>query len=520
MKIIHQTDQQKIKQMKKYNIILLAAAVFSAFSCNKSSLEPKIYSSLTSQNAFLTKSDAIAAVNAVYARLKGPSVGDNFDYWTVRHFALTDLTTDVAHCSYTGDPGQLSNIQWNSANGLIGEDYRQIYKLVANANNAIYNISAMTTISAAQKSQFLAEMKFLRAIAYSDLTDSWGPVILNTEKDIANPNYTAKTSPSPVADVDALMIADLQNAITVLPVDYSKSDIYSTNDVGRATKGAATFLLAKIYLRQHQWQKAADLTKQVIDLNIYQLYPSYAGLFKEANTWCSENIFSVLSDANVNGTELLNHFGPLSHPYLTDRWQYYAVTWDFYHSYGDEDDRKKMFFTQYDGVDGLTHKEEPSPGATAPAGVLYMPDVATMKYADPNGANTYYDGHSVDILRYADVLLSRAEALNELGGPTAEAVALVNQVKARSHAKQLVASTLTQSTFRDALLQERGWELYYEGKRRADLKRFGKYDVVVNAYLKRTGQTQTVQLPRDEFFPYPLSQTQINPNLSNAGRQQ
>jgi hypothetical protein len=61
-----------------------------------------------------------------------------------------------------------------------------------------------------------------------------------------------------------------------------------------------------------------------------------------------------LSDANVNGTELLNHFGPLSHPVLTDRWQYYAVTWDFYNSYGDEDDRKKMFFTQYQGVDGLT----------------------------------------------------------------------------------------------------------------------------------------------------------------------
>ncbi|WP_413668482.1 RagB/SusD family nutrient uptake outer membrane protein [Mucilaginibacter sp. Mucisp86] len=506
--------------MKKYNILLLAATVITQFSCNKSSLEPKIYSSLTSQNAFLTKSDAIAAVNAVYARLKGPSVGDNFDYWTVRHFALTDLTTDVGHCSYAGDPGQLSLVQWNSANGLIAEDYKQIYKLVANANNAIYNIGGMKSITDAQKNQFLAEMKFLRAIAYSDLTDAWGPVILNTEKDVANPDYKAQTAPSPVADVDALMISDLQNAINVLPTDYTKSDIYTTNDVGRATKGAAMFLLAKIYLREHQWQKAADLTKQVIDLGIYQLYPTYEGLFKESNTWCSENIFSVLSDANVNGTELLNHFGPLSHPVLTDRWQYYAVTWDFYNSYGDEDDRKKMFFTQYQGVDGLTHKQAPSQGATAPDGVLYMPDVATMKYADPNGANTYYDGHSVDVLRYADVLLSRAEALNELGGPTAEAVSLVNQVKGRAHAKLLVQANLTQATFRDALLQERGWELYYEGKRRADLKRFGKYDVVVNAYLKRIGQTNTVQLPRDEYFPYPLNQVNINPNLNNSGRQQ
>ncbi|WP_184545526.1 RagB/SusD family nutrient uptake outer membrane protein [Mucilaginibacter sp. FT3.2] len=506
--------------MKKYSIIPLIAAIALQFSCNRTSLEPKIYSSLTSQNAFLTKSDAVAAVNAVYARLKGPSVGDNYDYWTVRHFALTDLTTDVGHCSYAGDPGQLSLVQWSSANGLIAEDYRQIYKLIANANNAIYNISAMTTISADLKNQFLAEMKFLRAVAYMDLTDAWGPVILNTEKDIANPNYKAQTAPSPVADVDALLISDLQNSISTLPIDYTKSTVYSTNDVGRATKGAAMTLLAKLYLREKQWQKSADMSKQVIDLNVYQLYPSYAGLFKETNTWCSENIFSVLSDPNVNGTELLNHFGPLSHPVLTDRWQYYAVTWDFYNSYGNEDDRKKMFFTEYQGVDGLTHKEAPSLGATAPAGVLYMPDVATMKYADPNGANTYYDGHSVDILRYADVLLSRAEALNELNGPNAESVALVNQVKARSHANQLVQTNLTQSTFRDAILQERGWELYYEGKRRADLMRAGKYDIIVNAYLTRTGQTPTVQLPRDQYFPYPLAQTQINSNLSNAGRQQ
>jgi hypothetical protein len=142
--------------MKRYKIILaITAVVLLQFSCKKD-LDPVVYSSLTIGNAFKTKSDAIAAVNAVYARLKGPSVGDNFDYWTVRHFALTDLTTDVGHCSYGGDPGQLSNVQWNSANGLLAEDWRQIYKLIANANNAIFNLSSMTAITAEEKSQFLS----------------------------------------------------------------------------------------------------------------------------------------------------------------------------------------------------------------------------------------------------------------------------------------------------------------------------------------------------------------------------
>lgn len=503
--------------MNKYKILIFSLAVLLQFSCNKT-LDPKVYSSLTSANAFVTKSDAMAGVNSVYARLKGPAVGDNFDYWTVRHFALTDLTTDLGHCSYGGDPGQLSLAVWNSTNGLLAEDWRQIYKLIANANNAILNISPMTSITDAEKKQFLAEIKFLRSVAYMDLTDAWGPVILVTEAEVANPNYTSQPVPAPVADIEALLIKDLTDAAAVLPNNYVSNAIYTSNDYGRATKGAALTLLAKLYLRRHDWQKAADVAKQVMDMNVYSLYPSYLGLFTEANKWCSENIFSVLSDANLNGTELLNHFGPLNHPVVLDRWQYYAVTWDFWNSYNNADDRKKCYYPNYTGVDNLLYKQAPSIGAIPPAGVSYMQDVATKKYADSTGSTTYYDGHSVDILRYADVLLSRAEALNEISGPTQEAIDLINQVKNRSHAVPLALAGFTQATLRDAILQERGWEFFYEGKRRADLIRMGKYDVIVNAYLTRIGQTPTISMPKNKYFPYPQAQVNLNPNLDNSGR--
>ena len=491
--------------------------------CNKS-LDTTIYSNLTVSNAFKTKADAIAAVNAVYARLKGPAVGDNYDYWTVRHFALTDLPTDLGHCKYGGDPGQLSLSQWNASNGLIAEDWHQIYKLVANANNAILSISNMpaTAITAAEKSQFLSEVKFLRAVAYSDLIELWGPVILITETDVANADnaaYLSKPMPAPIQKIDTLLITDLQNAANTLPLNYLNNAIYASNDVGRATKGAALTLLAKLYLREKNWQKVADITKQVMDLNTYSLFPSYSGLFLEANKWCSENIFSVLSDENVNGTELLNHFGPENHPTLTDRWDYYAVPWDFYHTYDDQDDRKKMFFTTFTGTDKLIYTEAPTPGAVAPEGYSYMPDVATRKYADSTRTNnTYYDGHSVDILRYADVLLSRAEALNELSPASLEAIGLINQVKDRSHAKLLIAANYNQSTLRDAILQERGWELFYEGKRRADLIRMDKYDVIVNAYLIRVGQPASIVMPKNRYLPYPQNQVDLNSNLSNADR--
>jgi hypothetical protein len=381
----------------------------------------------------------------------------------------------------------------------------------------------MTTITDEQKSQFFSEIKFLRSIAYMDLTDAWGPVPLITETDVANAtssSYLSQPVPAPVASIDSMIITDLTTAANVLPVDYANNAIYSSNDYGRATKGAALTLLAKLYLRENEWQKAADLCKEVMDMNVYQLYPSYLGLFTEENKWCQENIFSVISDANVNGTELMNHFGPQNHPVVLNRWQYYAVSWDFYNSFSNDDDRKLCFYPRYTGVDGLIYAQPPTLGAPPPDGYFYMADIATKKYADSSSPSValYYDGHSVDILRYADVLLSRAEALNNLNGPTQECIDLINEVRERSHAKPLILSSYTKATLSDAILQERGWEFFYEGKRRADLIRFNKYDVIVNAYLQRIGQPATIEMPKNRYFPYPQNQVDINPNLDNSGR--
>ncbi|KAF2331838.1 RagB/SusD family nutrient uptake outer membrane protein [Flavobacterium ginsenosidimutans] len=503
--------------MKKYTILLLLLTAGTQFSCNQD-LDPTVYSSLTNTNGYQTKSDAIASINSIYGRLKGPSVGDNFSYWATRHFALTDIATDLGHCQYGGDPGQLSLGTWNSTNGLLAEDWNAMYKLIANANNAIFNITPMGGITAAEKAQFIAEAKFLRCSAYMDLTDSWGPVILITEANLGNPGYLDQTPPSSVEEIDAFIIKELTEAADVLPVNYESNEIYGTNDVGRATKGAALTLLAKLYMRSHDWQKVVTLTQQVMDLNQYSLYPSYLGLFKESNKWCNENIFSSLSDANTNGTELLNHFGPIDHPVVQNRWQYYTVNWDFYNTFGDEDERKQCFFPEFMGTDGLLHKQAPSLGAEPPEGEFYMPDVSTKKYADDE-TTTYYDGHSVNILRYADVLLSRAEALNEISGPTSEAIDLINRVKARSHAKLLVLAGQTQETLRDAILQERGWEFFYEGKRRQDLIRMNKYDVLVNAYHLRVGEAALVKMPQNKYYTYPQSQVNLNPKLSNADRQ-
>ncbi|WP_431244752.1 RagB/SusD family nutrient uptake outer membrane protein [Flavobacterium sp. P21] len=235
--------------MKKYTILFLLLVAGVQFSCNED-LDPTVYSNLTNTNGYQTKSDAIASINSIYGRLKGPAVGDNFSYWATRHFALTDIATDLGHCQYGGDPGQLSLGTWSSTNGLLAEDWNAMYKLIANANNAIFNITPMSGITAAEKAQFIAEAKFLRASAYMDLTDSWGPVILITEANLGSPGYLDQTPPSSVEEIDAFLVKELTEVANVLPVNYKSNAIYSTNDVGRATKGARTYFTSKTLYAQ------------------------------------------------------------------------------------------------------------------------------------------------------------------------------------------------------------------------------------------------------------------------------
>lgn len=505
--------------MKLFKILLPAAVLLSAASCKKWT-EPKFYSFLTEKNALKTKEDAVALVNGIYARLKQPSgISDSYQYYAGFQMAIMDFTTDIGHSSQSGDISLLSESRWSATNKYTNFGWQHQYKLVADANLALYYLPKVEKVGEADLKQFTSEVRFLRALGYMDLTDAFGPVILVTEADVEKADYNAKPAPAPVAEINKLIIADLEYAAANLPLNYKNNPTYPTNDVGRVTKGAALGLLAKLYLREHQWQKVVELTQQIKDLNQYELFPSYAGLFAESNKWCKESMFSALADALNDGTELMNHFGPVNHPIITDRWQYYAVSWNFWNSFAPVDERREMFFYNYKGSDDLQYVQ-PIPGQpTPPDGYYYLPDVATKKYADPAGSKTYYDGHGIPILRYADMILSRAEALNELNGPNAESIALINSVKARSKAVLLGdASGFTKETLRDAILQERGWEFFFECKRRNDLIRMGKYQQVVNAYLTAIGKTPVIDINKHRYFPYPQTQVDINPNLKNDGR--
>ncbi|GAO42151.1 RagB/SusD family nutrient uptake outer membrane protein [Flavihumibacter petaseus] len=499
--------------------IILPALVLSLSSCDKW-VEPKVYSSLTEENAFETRDDAIAAVNAIYARLKQPSgVSDSYMYYAGFQMTVTDFTTDIGHSSASGDISLLSDSKWSTNNKYLNFAWQHQYKLISDANIALMYMPRITVITDAERAQFTSEIRFLRALSYIDLTDEFGPVILMTEAQAAQPDYSSKPEPTSVEEIDQFLISELEACIASLPLNYEGKEIYPTNDVGRATKGAAMSLLTKLYMRRHDWQKVVDMTTQIMNLNQYELYPDYNGLFAESNKWCKEFIFSSLADALNDGTELMNHFGPMMHQEVTDRWQYYAVSWYFFNSYALSDERRENFFYDYEGSDGLQYQAPIAGQPNPPAGVYYLPDVATRKYADPAGSKTYYDGHGIPILRYADILLCRAEALNELNGSNQESIDLINMVKGRAKAPLLTApGNYTKDSLRDELCKERGWELFFECKRRVDLIRMGKYQQVTNDYLESIGKDPVIDINKHRYFPYPQSQVDLNPNLDNTGR--
>lgn len=254
----------------KYISILSLLMLCFAVSC-ESLIEPKVYSILTDANAFQSKDDAIAAVNAAYSRLKQPSgSNDSWMYYAGFQVTITDLTTDAGHAKSGGDVGLMSDANWGPSNTYLAYAWQHQYKLVSDVNNALYYIPKIEALSDAEEKQFLGELKFLRSLGYYDLTNAFGAVPLMTEdevaKNIQSPDYEARVEVTEVSQINAQIIADLEYAAANLPLNYVSSPIYTSNDVGRATKGSALALLAKLYLREKEWQKVVDVTKQIMDL--------------------------------------------------------------------------------------------------------------------------------------------------------------------------------------------------------------------------------------------------------------
>ena len=480
--------------MKNIKTIFTAGVIIllSASSCTKDFLDRAPISQMNGNNFYKTADDMKNALSAAYAGLQTGGL-----YYSSMH-VIGDMrsdNTEITNPNAGSDLVAVDNFQNLATTSISGTTWAGHYQAIQSVNIVIEKIEAVN-MDAGLKARYTAEAKFLRGLMYFNLVRIFGDVPLVT-KVINNPQEGYTYSRNPSAEVYAQIVTDLADAEAVLPHEFTGADI------GRATKGAAAALLGKVYLTQKRWDLAAPQLKKVIDnvgLNKYQLLPTYAGVFGIANENNRESIFEVQfkKGSAGEGSPYTNQFAPIGSGTavvsIGNPLGQNIPTADMSNAYEANDARKvaSMRNSYVLGANTVQHN--------------YI-----VKYLGVPAANLDSDNNWI-VLRYADVLLMYAEALNEQGyvadGP---AFTYLNQVRLRaglliktSNNANLALRIVNQAAFRLAIEQERRVELAFEGHRWFDLIRT---DRAVTVMAGKGIQSHHV------LFPIPQSQIDINPSL-------
>jgi hypothetical protein len=360
------------------------------------------------------------------------------------------------------------------------------------------------------KNRVLGEAYFLRAHYYFILVRFFGDIPLVLKP--VEPGGDLRPARTPKADVYAQIISDLTNAISMLP----PKEQYTAADLGRASKGAAVGMLAKVNLTLGNWQKVVDLSNQVKALG-YDLNANYGDNFNPATENSKESLFEIqyVRSAgmgfwdNENQASWVSTFtGPRGSNMVAGGWGWNQPTEEFVSSYETGDLRKDVtvFYEGSPQFDGMEYKTSYS-----------MTGYNLRKFLVTKGVSSSYDNSPLNfpVLRYADVLLMKAEALNELGKteeallPAVNENATFNKVRGRAGLGDVVG--VNQNTLREKILHERRMELAFEGQRWFDLIRVnnGQYGIEFLHSIGKTNMSQKFLL-----FPVPQKERDANPNLT------
>lgn len=465
--------------MKNISKSLFVLACFFATSCEKP-LEEKIFSSLAPSTLFTTEAGISSSLNAAYAYSQRAGAQESWSpYW------LSGMPTGEmwgAGGSIESLWTALTDFNWNANHGQLAPVWNVHFNGIRDANIVLDNIEK-GNFSQSFKELTTAEVHFLRGWNYSELYYLFGrlPLYKSTTDDLLQARATEE-------ETKAFIEQELVAAIAKLPAKASA--------FGRATKGAAQGVLCKYYLNTKQWQKAADLAKQIIDSNTYSLVKNYKDVFGITNESNAEVIWSLAKSASdVNTAQNINALiFPTNYPVPYSNNSVFAARIYLYDKFVDafeaNDSRGKMMVRSFVAAG----KEVKGYG---------LNQTLPFKYEfDPNavGANA---GNDLPVVRYSDILLSRAEALNELSGPTAEVITLINQVRNRAGASEIKLSDFSKETLRDFLLTERAKEFFCEMKSREDYIRQGKF---ISEAVKRGKNAKAFHVL------YPIPQVEIDAN--------
>lgn len=469
--------------MKK---ILYIVLLLNVLSC-KEPLKEEVFSAFGPNNFFKTADDAEALLNSAYA-LEHKQGTDGFR----NIFVMAEVTTDLIIIREGGLRGlaqPLEDFTWNASHEFFDVGWTRYYSAIYRANVVINNVPNID-FDAERKKQIIAEARFLRASGYIYLYDLFGPTPIITSSISNSDDRPARATKEEFVK----FVSDELSAVSeILPV--------TAKQYGRATKGAALAFLTKFYLNNKNWQKTVETAQKVVDLSAYSLFNSAnrADLFKLANEKNSEFIYVRPHIAQPGlGTNYLPHAAPPNYKYKGAAKANYATQFKtldgFYNSFDPADQRRQVFLTEYDDLTGKHI-------------ILGKDDKRSFKFEEDLPATAADLGNDFPVVRYADILLSKAEALNELNGPVQESIDLINQVRIKAGITAInLADFTSKDALRDHILKERGWEFFTEELRRQDLIRHGKFI----EYAKARGK---VAFDYQVLFPLPQSEIDRNPSL-------
>lgn len=491
--------------MKRYRILIACSLILVAASCTK--LEQKWRGALEQGQA----APVADLLRGAYNALNNPMM-DQSRFWAAQQHT-TDETIGPTRGGDWDDNGVwrvLHAHTWNADHGFLRDTYREILQA---------QFAAANVLEFGPSAQQAAEARFLRAFTIFLALDGWGQVPFREDlKDF-------KKIPKTLEGDEAInyMISELTAIIPSLP----------DGPAFTANKDAARALLMKIYLNKGAWlnraaptfaaadmQQVITLADQIINSNKYSLANNFFDNFTWDNDLKStENIWTLYNkDADRGGNVRSRWFLGLHYNQKPSGWNGFTTLSDFYDKFEAADTRRGMAYTGVTNVSGIRvgflvgqqfdengvalkdRKNQPLAFTREVAlketgNNLEVTGIRVIKYPIDYTGGDQADNDYV-VFRYADVLLMKAEAQLRTGG---SAVTIVNQIRAKRGASNLAAVDL------NALLDERGRELYWEGWRRQDLIRFGKF---LAAWQEKAASGQERLL-----FPIPSEQLAVNPNL-------
>ncbi len=514
-----------MKKYSKYIFVTMLAFSLIPMSCSDGFLDQVNTNTVSTGNFWADADDVQLAVNGMYH-----PITNTFFWGRIIHTGAM-LRSDIFNVRPFGPNTAMSTFQGEAgAARWSTEIWQEPFKTIFRANSILENTNSTNVPDAGQLGGLVGQAQFMRGMAYFYQLVNYGNVPLITK--VAESNEEFFPTQAAPAEVWAQIEADFAAAAGNLPASWEGAD------VGRPTSGAAQAFLGKAQLYQGKWADAESSFRAVANSGRYSLLPvdRYMENFTEGNENNEESVYEIQFvgqsafawGVDIPGTGNMGNFHiDYAPPAKSPDQSHYVNTWvkDLFESNGDDIRRNATLAYDYEGSTGY-------------GGVPFVEDFAAeLELASSEGMEAIYSrkyagmdigvradvdflgtnvGNNWRLIRYADVLLMMAEALNEQG-KTAEAETFLNQVRERVNIEPKTG--LSQADMKQAIIDERVLELSGESHRFYDLVRWGLADDYMGATSLHGDHPKslsggTFQTGKHEYIWIPVSEIQANPSLN------